>query len=72
MDNTYLRQILTQMQTLNENFSVFVQTATGWYDSFVEKWEFLLDFLPAALWFLVALVGAKFVIYLFFPKWGGL
>lgn len=72
MDYTYLRQILTQMQTLNQNFSAFVQTATGWYDAFVEKWELLLDFLPAALWALVAFVGASLVIRLFFPKWGGL
>lgn len=72
MDYTYLRYIYQEMQTLNANFSAFVETATAWHDQIVQYWQNLLDLLPAALWFLVALVGAKFVIHLFFPKWGGL
>lgn len=56
------QQILAAINDFHMAFDAFVVTVTGFFDT-------LLSLLPAALWFLVLLVGCRFVLSLFFPRW---
>lgn len=58
----YFRQIISLLESLISKFDTWTAAVTGF-------WNTLLGFLPAALWFLVLLVGVALILKLFFPRW---